>query len=104
MTRLGASSRSSEARISRTLLAAAVARPRGEPLGQRLARQLLDQAVPAAAIVAAAGPFGMNGSALLTSVTGLVPRHRFNPAWSGPSCRTDLHLDRPLGTAVDELI
>jgi len=52
---------------------------------QLLAREFLDKAVPCAAAVAAPGPFGMEGRALLTNKASLLARHRFSStALEGP--------------------
>src|ERR1700745_4062432 len=50
----------------------------------------------------------MSRSALLANESRLEPRHGFTRTVSdggvSSSCRTNLHLDRSLGAAVDELI
>ena len=57
----------------------AAATPVGSSLeasaGQLLAWEFLDEAVPGTAAVAATGPFGMDGPALLTNEASLLPRH-----------------------------
>src|SRR6266849_6236877 len=75
----GRSSRSSVAAMSRMLVAVAsstgAASAGAEPLRHRLARRLLDQAVPRQAALAAPDPFGMHGAAFLADEAGLRARH-----------------------------
>src|SRR5229473_5871378 len=50
--------------------------PLGESAGRTLARQFFDQAVPGAAAIAPTRPFGMDGPALLASVSSQGPGQR----------------------------
>src|SRR5271165_6705518 len=69
-----------------------------DPAGQLLARQFLDQAVPGAAAVAAAGPFRVHGRALLTNKASLWPRHRFSP--TALDLRSSCPRGSPSGSAL----
>ena len=78
-------------------------RPASAPrlFGGAVARHLLDQAVPGAAASQRPVHFGMDRAALLADKAGLGG-HPFSLASAHRS--PHLHLDRPLGAAVDELV